>query len=189
MQREQQNYVVYALIDPRNNEIRYIGITANPDRRLEEHSSGRGGNIPKRTWITELYELGLTPRMQLLETGLSLSTALEKENFLIQHYLNTGKDLVNLRLTPFLNHSTKQPVTRQDQQKKVKVRLDKLITDAGLRKSELARTTGIHEATIGRICRGQSVTRSTLQKIIDVIQIHLGRCIDIDMIEGITIID
>ena len=94
------NYTVYALIDPRDNNIRYIGITDNPERRLDEHLSGRGGNTPKRTWINELRELGLTPRMQPLERGLCLSTALEREHFLVQHYLNAGKELVDLRLTP-----------------------------------------------------------------------------------------
>lgn len=30
------------------HDIRYIGITDNPDRRLEEHSGGRCSNNPKR---------------------------------------------------------------------------------------------------------------------------------------------
>lgn len=177
-------YTVYALIDPRDNNIRYIGITYDPDRRLKEHLSN-DSNVLKRNWVNELRQFGLTPRMHLLETGLSLSLALEREHFLIQHYFNEGRDLVNLRVTPHHSHR-KQPAIRQPQPKE---RLDKLITDAGLRKSELARATGINEKTIGRICRGQPVRRATLQQILEVIQKYLGRSIDIDTIEGITIVD
>jgi predicted GIY-YIG superfamily endonuclease len=60
-------YTVYALTDPRDNDIRYIGITYDPDRRLKEHLSSSDSNVLKGKWANELRQLGLTPRMQLLE--------------------------------------------------------------------------------------------------------------------------
>lgn len=102
---KERGYVIYALIDPRDGALRYIGITNNPDQRLEEHLSGRGNNPLKREWIYELRRIGLAPIMQPLETGLSLPAALERESFLIQHYLNSGYALVNLRVTPYLSEA------------------------------------------------------------------------------------
>jgi hypothetical protein len=52
---------VYALIDPRDNGIRYIGIAEHPDIRFVQHLQSSGGNIPKREWISELHQLGLPP--------------------------------------------------------------------------------------------------------------------------------
>jgi predicted GIY-YIG superfamily endonuclease len=75
---KEHTYIIYALIDPRDSSIRYIGITDNPDQRLKEHLRGRGGNPPKREWVYELRQLGLVPIMQPLETGLSLPTAFRK---------------------------------------------------------------------------------------------------------------
>jgi predicted GIY-YIG superfamily endonuclease len=97
---KEHTYTIYALIDPRDTSIRYIGITDNPDKRLEEHLRGRGGNVPKREWIYELRQLGLIPMMQPIETGLSLAVALERETLWIQHYLNAGIQLVNLLVCP-----------------------------------------------------------------------------------------
>jgi predicted GIY-YIG superfamily endonuclease len=79
---KERGYTIYALIDPRDSSIRYIGITDNPDQRLKEHLRGRGGNPPKRNWVYELRQIGLVPIMQPLETGLSLPAALERESFL-----------------------------------------------------------------------------------------------------------
>jgi hypothetical protein len=180
-------YAVYVLIDPRDNDVRYVGITDNPDRRLEEHLSGRGGNIPKRIWIKELCQLGLAPTMQLLETGLSLSAAMERENSLIQHYLNAGKTLVNLRQTPYVSRKRISETVAAN--KPIKVKLDDLITEAGLRKSELAKKARMNESTLIRICRGQPTTRATISKLLNIIEAHSGRKISPDIIEGINIVD
>src|SRR5215470_16651099 len=102
---KERTYTIYALIDPRDNSIRYIGKTYDPDKRKEEHLRGGDGNVPKREWIYELRLLGLTPIMQPIETGLSLAVALERETMWIQHYLNAGIQLVNLRNTPYVSYT------------------------------------------------------------------------------------
>lgn len=65
--------------------------------------------------------------------------------------------------------------------------LDELITEAGLRKSELANESGVNAATITRISHGESTSRVTVVKLIRVIERYLNRSIDIDRIEGLKI--
>jgi hypothetical protein len=59
---------VYALKDPRTNEFRYVGQSANLDARLIAHI----GNLvfqteAKEKWIDELRSLGLKPDLEILE--------------------------------------------------------------------------------------------------------------------------
>src|SRR5438034_10386994 len=120
---KERTYTVYALIDPRDNGIRYIGIAEYPDIRLVQHLRSGDGNIPKREWISELLQLGLTPVMEPIETGLALSRALEHEMIWIQHYLNAGIPLVNRRVTPFVSYTTQNgTLERSDGGKAVKPR-------------------------------------------------------------------
>lgn len=59
---------IYALIDPRNNAVRYVGQTIVPlEKRLSDHLSGPT-NGKMRAWFKELREMGLRPLIQLLET-------------------------------------------------------------------------------------------------------------------------
>lgn len=175
---KERGYTIYALIDPRDNSIRYIGITNNPDQRLDEHLSGRGNNPPKREWVYELRRLGLAPIMQPLETGLTLPVALERESFLIQHYLNAGYALLNLRITPYLSYITRKNIPPRQAfmnrsperlesrtpRRQVTVKLDELIAEAGLSMSELAGETGINLSYLKKICHGKPTTSTQSKK-------------------------
>src|SRR5260370_31240290 len=90
-----RTYFIYALIDPRDDSIRYVGLTEYPDIRLKQHILG-DGNIPKRKWVSELNRLGLSPIMQTIETVQSLPEAFEREGYWIQYYLNIVARLVNI---------------------------------------------------------------------------------------------
>jgi predicted transcriptional regulator len=65
--------------------------------------------------------------------------------------------------------------------------LDDLITEAGLRKSELSAECGVNAATITRIAHGDATTRVTVVKIVRVLEKYLHRSINIDNIEGLNI--
>lgn len=65
--------------------------------------------------------------------------------------------------------------------------LDDLITEAGLRKSELSSECGVNAATITRIAHGDATTRVTVVKIVRVLEKHLKRDIDINSIQGLNI--
>jgi len=65
--------------------------------------------------------------------------------------------------------------------------LNELITEAGLRKKELADQSGVDVATIIRIGNGKATTRVTVVKLVRVLEKYLDRSIDIDSIEGLNI--
>ncbi len=65
--------------------------------------------------------------------------------------------------------------------------LDDLITEAGLRKSELSHECGVNAATITRIAHGDATTRVTVIKIVRVLEKYLHQSIDVDNIEGLNI--
>src|SRR6266699_2360003 len=175
-----RTYTIYALTDPRDNGVRYIGITVNPDERLKQHIWG-DINLPKRDWIRELNQSGLAPIMCSIETAETEGEALEREAYWIQQYLSKGVRLVNILMTPYTNtHALVGIITGR-------VTLDALITESGLRKKELADQSGVDVATIIRIGNGKATTRVTVVKLVRVLEKCLDRSIDIDSIEGLNI--
>lgn len=88
---------VYALVDPRNEEVRYIGLTNAPEIRLGAHIRSKHG-IERTGWIAELKSQGLEPRMVILEeTDRVNSTTIEHQWYM--HYLNKGARLTNAAST------------------------------------------------------------------------------------------
>lgn len=69
---------IYALIDARDNTIRYIGCAIDIDERLSGHMHDRS-NTPKCQWLAELKQQGLLPRVEVLETGCSFSGAFNSD--------------------------------------------------------------------------------------------------------------
>lgn len=71
VQKEQRSgvQVIYTLVDPRTNEVHYVGRTGNPERRFQKHLYERygGTNELKCEWIDELRSLGLRPLMVIVE--------------------------------------------------------------------------------------------------------------------------
>lgn len=64
-------YTVYALKDPRDGSIRYVGITIKsaPERRLTEHvrNARKGVGTHVYCWIRQLLQLDLKPEFVVLE--------------------------------------------------------------------------------------------------------------------------
>jgi hypothetical protein len=92
---------VYGLIDPRDQEIRYVGATrVGLEERLHAHvghmkkAAARSRNDYDR-WLAELFTLGLQPRVTALEFAIMLLDELaERESHWISRYLPSG-NLVN----------------------------------------------------------------------------------------------
>lgn len=61
------NVYIYALVDPRTSEIRYIGKSVRPTERLANHCNERA-NSWRNHWIQQLIALGLRPQLNILET-------------------------------------------------------------------------------------------------------------------------
>lgn len=66
---------IYALIDPRNDEIKYIGKTNNIKKRIREHIRDEENN-KKYAWIKSLKKIKLQPEVFILE-----ETNLDEANF------------------------------------------------------------------------------------------------------------
>lgn len=90
------SWAVYALIDPRDETIRYVGVTNKPRRRLSEHSKDRPLHSQKAAWLADLDVAGLVPRMQILEiVGSSGESPFAAEQRWIRHLLAEGARLTN----------------------------------------------------------------------------------------------
>lgn len=101
--------VIYALVDPRDSIVRYIGSATSPIKRYAEHlreaqkfklRGKKSFKNKKDRWINELSSLHLKPNLVLLDS-VEESNALGKEQFWIMHFysfgflLNDKKTIVN----------------------------------------------------------------------------------------------
>lgn len=87
-----QNYV-YELIDPRTNEIRYIGQTVNPELRVSQHKNDHSGRC-YRLWLNELLSEGYEPIIKLIEVLVDEDGYMAETNHIIKR-LKEGHRLVN----------------------------------------------------------------------------------------------
>jgi len=89
-------YSIYALGDPRDNTLRYVGFSSNVPWRYEYHQWDRWTNETKFEWITELKQVGSYPAMLILETGIvDEKEARRREEHWIQLYTDAGMPLCN----------------------------------------------------------------------------------------------
>lgn len=87
--------IIYALIDPRNKQVRYIGQTIQKlPRRVQGHLYRNDHNPHKVAWLNQLRSLGLKPIAEVLEEVDDI-VADEKEQYYIAKYRNFGDWLLN----------------------------------------------------------------------------------------------
>lgn len=90
-----KNVYIYALIDPRNDQVRYIGKANNPEERYTNHfNSARDKNTHKRNWINSVRNDGYRPELLILDQ-VSVSEWVYWEIFYISLFKTLGFDLVN----------------------------------------------------------------------------------------------
>ncbi len=91
-----QGQRVYALADPRDDSIRYVGYSSDPCKRFREHLRGKAdGNEEKEAWIAELRDAGTRPELVILEEVEDPRAVREREDRWILHHLHRGEPLTN----------------------------------------------------------------------------------------------
>lgn len=94
MAMEHGDFIIYALLDPRDRQVRYVGMTKNPKERLSRHvrEARRKGGTKRLSWVRSLVAAGCTPEMVELERTGDWH---EAEQFWIAYLRSVGADLVN----------------------------------------------------------------------------------------------
>lgn len=90
---QQAGGVVYALLDPRNGKVCYVGHTTQSlDKRLSNHlaAAKRSPDRPVCTWINELAEQGCCPVVRALELVGPDSSWEKRERWWIALYRQIG---------------------------------------------------------------------------------------------------
>lgn len=57
---------VYLLLDPVEYTVRYVGISVNPEKRLDQHMKGGQGRPEMREWIRNLEAMGMRPEVKVV---------------------------------------------------------------------------------------------------------------------------
>lgn len=87
--------LIYALLDPRTNEIRYIGKTTTPHKRLREHLYARDPRMHVCRWVKSLLRINVVPIMRILEI-ITNGQWEEREIFWIKWGRENGLRLTNI---------------------------------------------------------------------------------------------
>lgn len=85
---------IYALLDPRTNEIKYVGKSDYPKARYKTHCK-RTDNKHLMNWIKQLKRENLQPSLMTLEE-CDNSIWQERERYWIKYYREQGCKLTNL---------------------------------------------------------------------------------------------
>lgn len=88
---------IYALVDPRDDQVRYVGKSDKPRTRCRQHirAARMGVQLPVYDWIRELLDEGLEPHQEVLEETL-VNEWPEAERHWIAHFRALGADLTNV---------------------------------------------------------------------------------------------
>jgi hypothetical protein len=90
-------FIIYGLLDPRTDELRYVGKSASGMVRPKAHcfpSQLRHHNR-RVAWIKSLLAADVKPEIAVLEEVENAESLPELEKLAIQHYRSMGFDLVN----------------------------------------------------------------------------------------------
>ncbi len=89
-------HTIYALVDPRDSAIRYVGRSVSLLERIGQHFLNRGSNSDLAAWMKELGGLGLIPRVEKLEENIpTVAEAKRKERVWIRRMQREGAHLLN----------------------------------------------------------------------------------------------
>jgi hypothetical protein len=88
---------IYGLCEPGTKNVRYVGRSSNPEKRLEQHMSQalRYDRSEKSVWLRTLIERGEKPALLLVEEMSEDDYPPFRELFWIRYFLRRGHMLTN----------------------------------------------------------------------------------------------
>jgi hypothetical protein len=108
-----KHFFIYFLVDPRSDEIRYVGLTQFPHSRLSQHLKDKTYS-PKRTWLLELRKARVLPEMKVIEVTYNRSEGEARELWWIETLLGKGCKLTNTTKTaPVKQRMKKEALPRR----------------------------------------------------------------------------
>ncbi len=94
------SFTVYALVDPRDDEIRYVGVTSQAVHKRyygHIHESKRDTLTHKRAWIRSLLNEGMLPTLAVIHDDVAdHETLVQLETQYIIDYIEQGYSLTNI---------------------------------------------------------------------------------------------
>lgn len=109
-------YTIYALIDPRTSQIRYVGMTQqHPEARLTQHLKLHSGTRVKNAWLRELQALSVKPVVVSLEYTEDEDIARNRESYWLLTAKKCGWDLTNFVSLPLADRFSPQQIERRRQ--------------------------------------------------------------------------
>lgn len=80
---------IYSLIDPFDNNIKYVGRTSSIERRTRQHYS-QNHNERLHSWLLSLSEKDVKPVVSIIEECDNKQIAIEREAYWIHFYAQQG---------------------------------------------------------------------------------------------------
>lgn len=191
-------YFIYALVDPRDNSVRYVGITDNMAYRLAHHLRETGSRTLKGMWLGDLQRHELQPTMITLETIETKQEqrhiAEERERYWIHEFEQLGASLTNISKTTSdprkssesrssIHHS--HLISQEQDNPEAIYTLNQLRILAGFQVDELAKLAHISGRSFRKMARGESVGSALIYRVLEVLSERLGYKITPDMIKGL----
>lgn len=91
---------IYAMGDPRTQQVHYVGKAKNVYRRFAQHLIAPHHNEQKDAWMDDIKAAGIAPFLITLETDVDVSMENERERYWIEYYLALGAPLTNIAHGP-----------------------------------------------------------------------------------------
>lgn len=147
---------IYALVDPRDSSVRYVGKSDHPPQRMAAHLKGEERGKGKKAWLLALKRRGLRPTMIILEQVLSRPAIWRKtERDWIAAF---GTQLTNTQRFPRVNG--RQFMTVQTYvPKKAHAEAIRMATEAGISVADWLRQLVLRETGVNG--RGRKTDKET----------------------------
>lgn len=84
-----QRYLIYALVDPRDDLPHYIGRSVNAAARLDVHRTATGSGARRCEWLRELAASGHGPLLRILDVARGVAATISAE----QRWVDFGRKL------------------------------------------------------------------------------------------------